>query len=99
MLTLLNSAGHASFREARGPLGFSQRQGAGKFTRDEATMLIDRLQDEEAATDAGIIAAPDMAATQRLMRSMSADQLAAELQRRGWTVTKPSSTVDRHRPG
>jgi hypothetical protein len=39
---LLHDAGHADFRDARGPMGFNQRQAAGKFTRDEATAFIDR---------------------------------------------------------
>ena len=36
----LQEAGHADFRDARGPLGFTQRQAGGKFTRDEAEQLI-----------------------------------------------------------
>jgi hypothetical protein len=36
LLTLLQDAGHTDFRDARGPMGFTQRQAAGKFTRDEA---------------------------------------------------------------
>ncbi len=56
LLTLLHDAGHADFRDARGPMGFSQRQAAGKFTRDEAESFIDRLQAtaaDESATDDG----------------------------------------------
>jgi len=44
LLELLNEAGHADFREARGPMGFSQRQAGGKFTRDEADVFIEQLQ-------------------------------------------------------
>ena len=47
LLTLLKDAGHADFRDARGPMGFTQRQAAGKFTRDEATGFIDQLQDSQ----------------------------------------------------
>lgn len=47
LLALLQDAGQTDFRDARGPLGFTQRQAAGKFTRDEATELIDRLQSSE----------------------------------------------------
>ena len=36
LLALLHHAGHTDFRDARGPMGFTQRQAAGKFTRDEA---------------------------------------------------------------
>lgn len=40
---LLEQAGYSSLREARHPLDLTQRQANGKFTRDEATELIDRL--------------------------------------------------------
>ena len=46
LLELLRKAGHADFRDARGPMGFTQRQAGGKFTRDEAEQFIfgQRLQ-------------------------------------------------------
>ena len=31
LLSLLHEAGHADFRDARGPMGFTQRQAGGKF--------------------------------------------------------------------
>lgn len=43
---LLEAAGHTGFRDARGPMGFNQRQAAGKFTRDEADAFIAQLQNE-----------------------------------------------------
>jgi hypothetical protein len=46
LLDLLEAAGHTDFRDARGPMGFNQRQAAGKFTRDEAQAFIDQLQEE-----------------------------------------------------
>jgi hypothetical protein len=46
LLDLLEAAGHSDFRDARGPMGFNQRQAAGKFTRDEAQAFIDQLQEE-----------------------------------------------------
>jgi hypothetical protein len=46
---LLQAAGHSDFRDARGPMGFTQRQANGKFTRDEADEFIAALQ--EAAED------------------------------------------------
>jgi hypothetical protein len=46
LLSLLNDAGFDSFREARGPMGFTQRQGSGKFTRQEAAELIELLEAE-----------------------------------------------------
>ena len=36
LLGLLLEAGHVDFRDARGPMGFTQRQAGGKFTQDEA---------------------------------------------------------------
>jgi hypothetical protein len=47
LLELLNNAGHADFRDARGPMGFTQRQAGGKFTADEAAEFIDQLQTAE----------------------------------------------------
>lgn len=44
LLTLLRDAGYAGFRDARGPMGFTQRQGLGKFTGPEATAFIEQLQ-------------------------------------------------------
>jgi hypothetical protein len=46
LLALVQAAGHDDFRDARHPLGLTQRQAAGKFTRDEADELIRRLEDE-----------------------------------------------------
>ncbi len=45
LTALLHAAGHADFRDARGPLGLTQRQAAGKFTRDEADALITQLEE------------------------------------------------------
>jgi len=54
LLTLLEAAGHSDFRDARGPMGFTQRQAGGKFTRDEADAYIEQLEAEaEAAEDTG----------------------------------------------
>ncbi len=50
LAALLEAAGHTGFRDARGPLGLTQRQGGGKFTQDEADALIARL---EADADGG----------------------------------------------
>src|SRR5437764_13032403 len=43
LVELLREAGFDGLREARHPFGLSQRQSNGKFTRDEAAALIDRL--------------------------------------------------------
>jgi hypothetical protein len=99
LLALLQQAGHADFRDARGPMGFNQRQAAGKFTRDEAAAFIDRLQaggSDEA--EAPVVAAEAVAPTPRprrtttpmvSLRDVPSSQLAAELQRRGWVVMEP----------
>ena len=92
LLELLQNAGHADFRDARGPMGFTQRQAGGKFTRDEADAFIDQLQQaEHSGADAeppGPPAPRPSAAEQRL-RNVPAHLLAAELQRRGWVVMEP----------
>ena len=44
---LLQAAGHSDFRDARGPMGFTQRQASGKFTRDEVEAYIEKLENEE----------------------------------------------------
>ena len=51
LLTLLESAGHVDFRDARGPMGFTQRQANGKFTSDEADAFIAALQEAEYRND------------------------------------------------
>ena len=97
---LIQAAGHTDFRDARGPLGLTQRQAGGKFTRDEADALIERLEaDAEAGAPGGhgvaAAAAPpapvDRREAERVasLRKMPADLLAAELQRRGWIVVEP----------
>jgi hypothetical protein len=90
LLTLLQDAGHTDFRDARGPMGFTQRQAAGKFTRDEADAFIDRLQ-AELDGEPPVVAAPAvrLSAAEQALRAMPAGQLAAELQRRGWIVVEP----------
>jgi hypothetical protein len=87
---LLRDGGHGDFRDARGPLGFTQRQAAGRFTRDEADDLIARLQavaDGEAPPP--MVAQAGRDAIEQVLRRMPAEQLAAELQRRGWAVIAP----------
>ncbi|MGD0880380.1 MAG: hypothetical protein ABSB09_02265 [Acidimicrobiales bacterium] len=46
LTALIEGAGHADFRDARGPLGLNQRQAGGRFTHDEAAALIARLESE-----------------------------------------------------
>jgi len=47
LTALVEGAGHSDFRDARGPLGLTQRQAGGRFTQDEAAELISRLEAEE----------------------------------------------------
>jgi hypothetical protein len=90
LLALLKDAGHTDFRDARGPMGLTQRQAAGKFTRDEAAAFIARLQGNELDGIAiATVPAVRLSAQQQLMRHLPAEQLAVELRRRGWTVTEP----------
>lgn len=51
LVELLAAAGYESFREARHPLGLTQRQSNGSFTRDEASELIERLEADAGAGD------------------------------------------------
>lgn len=89
LLALVQDAGHRDFRDARGPMGFTQRQAAGRFTRQEADALIERLRDAE--PDAGPVEAPGWrhSAQEQLLGRMPAEQLAVELRRRGWMVIEP----------
>lgn len=100
---LVVAAGHTDFREARGPLGLTQRQAGGRFTREEADDLIARLEAEVEAEGDADTAAPrnaeaaasearfDRRSAQRrkVLTGMPAEALAAELQRRGWVVLEP----------
>jgi hypothetical protein len=91
LLEMLHDAGHSDFRDARGPMGFTQRQAGGKFTVDEATAFIQQL---EAAADAGEHPAPAapkqrLSAADRALQAVPDAQLASELQRRGWIVVEP----------
>jgi hypothetical protein len=71
-------------------MGFTQRQAAGKFTRDEAAAFIAQLRgDELNAAPVAVIPAAKLSAQEQLPRHLTADQLAAELRRRGWTVAEP----------
>lgn len=94
---LLVKAGYPSFRDARRPLGLTQRQGSGKFTKAEASALIDSLLnptadegDDSEPTPEQRAAADALEHDQAvLLRGMPAHLLAAELERRGWGVFAP----------
>jgi hypothetical protein len=100
LLELLNKAGHTDFRDARGPMGFNQRQAGGRFTRDEADAFIAQLEEwadiAESADAAPTPVAPSpqalkpkVTAAEKSLKSVPAELLAAELQRRGWAVIQP----------
>lgn len=90
LLALLQDAGHDGFRDARGPMGFTQRQAGGKFTRDEAEALIAQLQEAADGTEeAPAEPAPHLSASDQALRKIPTVRLAAELQRRGWVVLEP----------
>src|SRR5215469_4451646 len=92
LLVLRQEAGHSDFRDARGPMGFTQRQAAGKFTRTEAEALLEQLRNEE-ADPAKPAEVPIWRRTvqDELLVQISDERLAIELRRRGWTVTEPAS--------
>jgi hypothetical protein len=93
LLELLQAAGHSDFRDARGPMGFTQRQAAGKFTRDEVDAFIERLAEEALGESEEPVAQaprpPRLSAAERALHDVSSELLAAELQRRGWIVLEP----------
>jgi hypothetical protein len=92
LTSLLHAAGHTDFRDARGPLGLTQRQAGGKFTRDEADELIARLEAEADGTEPTEVPTPidrRSASQQAALRKLPTAVLAAELQRRGWIVVEP----------
>jgi len=95
LLALLKAAGHNDFRDARGPMGFTQRQAGGRFTRDEAAAFIEQLEEvadgprpDQAAPPPRRPASP-APADEKVLRRLPADQLAVELERRGWIVIPP----------
>jgi hypothetical protein len=95
--SLLAAIGHDDFRTARHEFGLTQRQAGGKFSVQEAAALIERLEGSEPAEPAEPQAPPtvqrrEVAQRPRTttLRDMPADQLATELERRGWIVIPPA---------
>lgn len=90
LLALIQGAGHRDFRDARGPMGFTQRQAGGRFTRDEADELIARLLEAESSPATPVaVQGWRQSAQEQLLGRMAAEQLAIELRRRGWMVIEP----------
>lgn len=77
LLELLQAAGHADFRDARGPMGFTQRQAAGRFTRDEAAALLEQLQEQGAPAAAAPVLDHPRAASAPAARRPPAARRAA----------------------
>ena len=89
LLALLKDAGHSDFK-TRGPMGFTQRQAGGKFSRDEAAAFISQLLDAEHAGSTAV--APPawrQSAQEQMISSLPSELLADELRRRGWSATEP----------
>jgi hypothetical protein len=90
LVALLHAAGHSDFRDARGPMGFTQRQAAGKFTRDEATAFLDRLRDASpVAEEVAEVPIWRRSVQDDVLGQIPSARLAVELRRRGWTVMEP----------
>lgn len=97
LASLLEEAGHGTFREARYQLGLTQRQAGGKFTRSEASDLIDRLLEgatgdeaEERRSVAAERAQRAHEASQaQLVAGLPAETMVLELERRGWSCSPP----------
>jgi hypothetical protein len=92
LLVLLQEAGHSDFRDARGPMGFTQRQAAGKFTRTEADALLEQLRDQEPLTEVQVeVPIWRRSVQDDVLGQIPAERLAVELRRRGWMVEEPSA--------
>jgi hypothetical protein len=93
LLNLLADAGYTDFKDARYPMDFTQRQAAGKFSRDEADEYIARLQDQADSGDESpavqVARAVRPSPAEQALQKFPAEELAAELQRRGWIVAEP----------
>jgi hypothetical protein len=90
LLVALQEAGHVDFRDARGPMGFSQRQAGGKFTREEADEIIERLRAaQDGETEPAPMVAERLSLRDQALRKLPDEVLASELDRRGWIVIAP----------
>ena len=89
---LMRKAGYDDFRSARTEYRLTQRQARGKFTKSEASALIDQLTSSDGDNPTvSISEEPDTldSAQALLIRGFPADVLADELRRRGWIVGEP----------
>ena len=99
LLELLQQEGYDNYRDARGPMGFNQRQGNGKFTSGEADEFITQLQEQNEGGDeppaptapkkrAAKPAAKPALRKKTTLRDIPDEILIKEMRRRGWTVSK-----------
>ncbi|MEP7045434.1 MAG: hypothetical protein ABI949_02075 [Ilumatobacteraceae bacterium] len=89
---LMKKNGYDDFRSARTEYRLTQRQARGKFTKSEASAMIDRLTstDDDNPTLSAAEEPETLSSAQSLLiRGFTADVLADELRRRGWTVGEP----------
>ena len=90
LLALLQEAGHSGFRDARGPMGFTQRQAGGKFTRTEVDVFLEQLRDAEPVADKPVeVPTWRRYPREEVLSGIATEHLAVELRRRGWTVVEP----------
>ena len=91
---LMRKAGYDDFRSARTEYRLTPRQARGKFTKLEASAMIDRLTstDDDNPT-LSVSEEPETldSAQALLVRGFPAEVLADELRRRGWSVAEPQS--------
>jgi hypothetical protein len=91
---LMRKAGYDDFRSARTEYRLTPRQARGKFTKSEASALIDRLTttDDDNPT-VSVSEEPETleSAQALLVRGFPAEVLADELRRRGWKIVEPQS--------
>jgi hypothetical protein len=81
LLALLKDAGHTDFRDARGPMGFTQLQ--------ETQLQETQLQETEPDRTTVGVPAWRQSAPEQILSGMPSEDLAVELRRRGWTVVEP----------
>lgn len=89
---LMRKAGYDDFRSARTEYRLTPRQARGKFTKAEASALIDRLTstgDDNPTVSVEEEPETLISAQALLIRGFPADVLADELRRRGWMVGEP----------
>ena len=97
LLDQVRRSGYSDFREARHPLGLTQRQAAGRFTEDEVEELSAKLVGTETGSELPFSADVKVsAAAKNLLRALPAEQIALELERRGWIVIAPEGAGSKH---